>query len=366
MIQLDGNITIESNHDQNEDNYPISVHISYNRPDLPSYKSNLRKCKKDNLITVKRSNKLLEASQLPVVVNLNPRSLYNKQNEFRTMVEQTEAGICAISETWDRSNIDGGTLISDLLDIEGYRWVKNIVQRRRKGGKPAILISEKDYYIKELCPEVITVPVDVEVAWALLTPKYRSPQSRIKHIAVASVYYSSSQTRKDDFLDHISESYNILCAKYGSDLKFLIIGDINRLNIKPILNLSPDLHQAVKVITRHNPDATLDVIITNIQSLYQPPTTLPPLDNDENESGKPSDHLIVVMRPLSSEFSSVPKKYKTIKYRPFPDSGIREMGQWIQAQSWHDIYSIKCPNQKASRFEEVWMEKFPYFPMKKL
>ena len=67
MIQLDGNITIESNHDQNEDNYPISVHISYDRPDLPSYKSNLRKCKKDNLITVTRSNKLLEASQLPVV-----------------------------------------------------------------------------------------------------------------------------------------------------------------------------------------------------------------------------------------------------------------------------------------------------------
>ena len=121
------------------------------------------------------------------------------------------------------------------------------------------------------------MPIDVEVAWALLTPKYRSPQSKVKHIAVASVYYSSTQTRKSDFLDHITESYNLLCAKYGSDLKFLILGDINRLNIKPILNLSPDLHQVVKVITRTNPDATLDVIITNISALYQPPTTLPPL-----------------------------------------------------------------------------------------
>ena len=82
------------------------------------------------------------------------------------------------------------------------------------------------------------MPIDVEVAWALLTPKYRSPQSKVKHIAVASVYYSSTQTRKSDFLDHITESYNLLCAKYGSDLKFLIVGDINRLNIKPILNLT--------------------------------------------------------------------------------------------------------------------------------
>ena len=281
------------------------------------------------------------------------------------MIEQTEAGICCVSETWDRSHTASGPLISDLIDIDGYRWIKNIVQRNRKGGKPAILACEKEYYIKELCPEIITVPVDVEVVWALLTPKHKSPQSRIKHIAVASVYYSSTQTRKSEFLDHISASYNILCAKYGSDLKFLIVGDVNRLNIKPILNLSPDLHQVVRVITRMNPDATLDVIITNIQSLYHPPNTMAPLDNDPNELGKPADHLIVVMKPLTHEFSTVPKRYKVITYRPFPDSAIREMGQWIQSQSWNEIYSIECPNLKAQKFEEILMEKVNlFFPEK--
>ena len=105
-------------------------------------------------------------------------------------------------------------------------------------------------------------------------------------------------------MDHISEAYHILCSKYGSDLKFLIVGDLNRLNLKPILNLSPDLKQVVKVITRLNPEATLDVIITNIHALYQAPTTLPPLDNDEDESGKPADHLIVLIKPLSVEFPS--------------------------------------------------------------
>ena len=123
----------------------------------------------------------------------------------------------------------------------------------------------------------------------------------------------------------------------------------------------------VKVITRTNPDATLDVIITNISALYQPPTTLPPLDNDVDETGKPSDHLIVVMKPLSTEFSFLPKRYKVIKYRPFPDSGIRAMGQWIKAQSWHKIYEIGCPNLKAEKFEEILMEKVNlYFPEKTL
>ena len=134
---------------------------------------------------------------------------------------------------------------------------------------------------KSSVQQIITVPIDVEVVWVLLTPKHRTAQSKVKQIAVASVYYSSPQTRKSDFLDHISEAYHILCSKYGSDLKFLIVGDVNRLNLKPILSLSPDLHQVVKVITRHNPDATLDVIITNIQSLYHPLTTLPPLDNEK-------------------------------------------------------------------------------------
>ena len=312
ILQCDGNVTAEL---LENDNCPISVHINFDRSDKPSYINRpINEDRKRNLITIKRSNKLLEASSLPVVVNLNPRSLYNKQEEFRTMIEQTEAGVCCISETWDRSHVQGGTPISDLINMEGYRWIRNIVQRNRKGGKPAILASEKDHYIKELCPDIITVPIDVEAVWILLTPKHRSAQSRIKHIAVCSAYYSSTQTRKSDFLDHISEAYHTLCSKYGSDLKFLIVGDLNRLNLKPILNLSPDLHQVVKVVTRLNPDATLDVIITNIHSFYHPPTTLAPLDNDENVNGKPADHLIVVMKPLSAEFPAYSKRYKTIKY----------------------------------------------------
>ena len=71
-------------------------------------------------------------------------------------------------------------------------------------------------------------------------------------------------------------------------MKFIIAGDVNKLNIKPILNLSPDLKQVVKVFTRRNPEATLDVIITNLSSLFQPPRVLEPLDNDVEGDGKPS------------------------------------------------------------------------------
>ena len=129
------------------------------------------------------------------------------------------------------------------------------------------------------------------------------------------------------------------------------------MKIDPILNLSPDLHQVVQVCTRRNPDAILDLIITNLQMYYHPPSTLEPLDNDEDNSGKPTDHLTVIWKPLTNENPSKSKFYKSITYRPFPESGIREMG--------HDVYNSRDVNTKVDNFEKLLIEKINlYFPEK--
>ena len=72
---------------------------------------------------------------------------------------------CFISESWDRDSLS----LEEAIRMDGYRVIKNVLQRGRKGGKPALMISEKDYLIKELCPDVITVPPNIEAVWALLT-----------------------------------------------------------------------------------------------------------------------------------------------------------------------------------------------------
>ena len=102
----------------------------------------------------------------------------------------------------------------------------------------------------------------MEVSWALLTPKVQT-NPEVKHIAVASVYYTK-RTKAKDFTDHICEAYNMLLSKYGQGLHFVISGDFNRLNINPILALSPNLFQVVDIPTRMNPDATLDKMITTL------------------------------------------------------------------------------------------------------
>ena len=88
-----------------------------------------------------------------------------------------------------------------------------------------------------------------------------------------------------------------MLAKYGQGLEFIIAGDYNRININPILDLSPSMKQVVQIPTRTNPDATLDKILTTLSTFYLSPTSLPPLDNDTEGNGKPSDPLIIVMKP---------------------------------------------------------------------
>ena len=127
-----------------------------------------------------------------------------------------------------------------MLQLEDNRVISNVKQRDFKGGKPAILINEEKYHIKELCPEPITVPIGVEAVWALITHKQKDPRNKVKYIAISSIYYRGPKsTAKKELFDHMADTYHYLCSKYGSGIEFIIAGDTNRLNLSPILNLSP-------------------------------------------------------------------------------------------------------------------------------
>ena len=280
--QFDGNISLASLDcseisEECEESQKIPV-VIFERPP-----SQIKEPRVPTIIKInQKSKKVLVANHLPVIVNLNPRSIYNKKKEFRTMMEQLEVDCCFISESWDRDNQS----LEQTIKMDGYQIVKNIKQRSGKGGRPALMINKTKYFIKELCPSLFTVPPTVEATWALLTPKQQI-RSEVKQIAVASIYYAS-RTKSKDIIDHLCTAYHTLLARYGDGLHLIIAGDYNRLNIKPILDMSSSLSQVVKVITRTNPDAILDKIVTSLEKFYLPPYSLPPLDNDEQGNGKPS------------------------------------------------------------------------------
>ena len=78
--------------------------------------------------TLRRSNVVLQAMELPVVLNINPRSIYNKTEDFKLLVEQYEGDVICISESWERDNLP----LSQLLQIDNYRVISNVKQRDLK------------------------------------------------------------------------------------------------------------------------------------------------------------------------------------------------------------------------------------------
>ena len=299
---------------------------------------------------IRRNNRILESTFLPVIMLLNPRSIYNKSDEFKIMVEQYEIDICCISESWDRENLP----VEQILEIDGFKIVKNVVQRNRRGGKPIIIVNENKFHIQELCPDIVTVPVGVEAVWALVTPKNIHANSRVKSIAVASVYYTKA-TKSGDIIDHINSTFSLLSAKYGPNLHFAICGDLNRLNIKSILNVSPNLKQLVTVPTRRNPDATLDKIISTLQHYYVPPFTVEPIDSDD-PNGKASDHLTVIFKPIQY-LDEAKRSYRTVVFRPLTDTGVQDFGHWLSSNTWSEIYNLKDAHSKAESLQKMLLSQ---------
>ena len=140
--QYDGNMSLESSETESGDEN-VSQNVSKTIPVIVTSsrlpKPNVTRGLPANVNIKHFSKKVLTATQLPVIVNLNPRSVYNKKEEFKTMVDQLEVDVCFMSESWDRKN-NG---LENIIQMDGYQIIKNVLQRPGKGGKPALIISSQ-------------------------------------------------------------------------------------------------------------------------------------------------------------------------------------------------------------------------------
>ena len=147
---------------------------------------------------------------LPVIANINPRSIYNKVNEFHTLVEQEEIDVIFMSETWEREEKP----LNEIIKLKDFKSVSNVYQRKGKGGRTALIVNEKKFAVQNLTNTLVNIKWGVEVVWSLLTPKNARPNSKIQNIACASVYCKPGSKHKTDLYDHIAEAHSIISTKY--------------------------------------------------------------------------------------------------------------------------------------------------------
>ena len=99
----------------------------------------------NSLVKIKRSNKICQALSLPVLANINPRSLYNKLDEFHEFVENESVDILFLSESWERENF----LLNEFLNLQDYDVISNVYQRKERGGRPALIVNTKKYNVQD-------------------------------------------------------------------------------------------------------------------------------------------------------------------------------------------------------------------------
>ena len=147
---------------------------------------------------------------MPIVLVINPRSIYNKIDQFKTYMEERSIDVAFISETWERPD----NPLSNLIDVKKYQVISNPYQRKNIGGKPALVINKQKFLIDDPNHSLINIPWGVEIVWGILRPKKISNSSKIKKIIVASFYCKPGSGKKSLLLDHISEVYHFLTSKF--------------------------------------------------------------------------------------------------------------------------------------------------------
>ena len=156
-------------------------------------------------------------------------------------------------------------------------------------------------------------------------------------IVMCALYYPPRCQYQHEYIDHITSVIDYVLMEHP-DAGIFVVGDMNDLNIQPILN-NDGFHQVIHLPTREN--NILDKIITNCSRFYSPVILMSPLGR--------SDHNCVLLIPLKCIFrekNEIKKKF----VRPLPDSGLRSFGQWITCHSWNELSQISDPSEKCSLF----------------
>ena len=310
-----------------------------------------------NIVNSKKSDKFDTALNLPVVATYNLRSLFPKVGNLTTDILERKVDVGFLTEIWENTEKKEHSLeIEKLLETSGLQYLSTARPPNKKGvsyGGAAIVVNLQKFSIEKLN---VHIPNNLEIIWGLL--KSKNPSAKYKRIIVCSFYSPPNKRRNTKMADHIVSSLQMLMAKLPG-CGIILGADRNYMDIKPILNCGLRLKQVVDRNTRL--DAILDIIIMNTNCYYNSPIIAPPITPDDPMKGKPSDHWVPVCTPHTDRYTPASRNFKTIKYRPLPESSLNKFGEWIVAEDWNSIKDDLLPTEQVIAFEKLVLEKLDKF-----
>ena len=361
IVQIDGNDSISPEElSQDEQMIPVIVTFRSIPKEVFSTDPPYERNRDDRGTPVRQkvlcNEKLVKASELPTIVVTNVRSFIPKYESIKTEIKEREIEVYMISEIWEKEeNEDFKSKTDKLLKEEGIKYVSAPRLSKKRGGGAALLIDIKKYSVEKV---EVPNPNKLEVVFAVIRPK--KTKCEVKEIILVSFYYPPKAKKAAKITDYILGVVHSLLSCFPR-AGVVVGGDKNDLSIEPILNGIPQLRQTNFELTHKN--KTIDIILTNLHSFYEAPIVLPPVQPDNPNLGKPSDHRQVFARPFKGNKNT--RTYTTREVRPLPDSGIQKFAQWIIPEGWKEILEEENADLQTEKFTKTIMDKVEeIFPRK--
>ena len=262
------------------------------------------------------------------------------------------ADLVAISDTWLNEQID-----SSFVSITGYDLYRLDRLSGRGGGVCAFVSNNIP------CKQRLDLKIaNYECMWLWLRP-YRLPRP-LSAILIAVLYCppDTCADKQREFVHYLSEtidcvhylSETIDCVRDTSpDCGIIVLGDYNNLDVSDLLN-QQNLIQVMKDPTRHN--ATLDLVVTNMQSWYNEQTVIAPIGG--------SDHNTVLWYPKGVTNTTPDQKKLHCFVCRFPQSSIG-FGRWLTHQEWSCDYTSTSVHEQTLTFTNTILQAMDiFFPFK--
>ena len=255
--------------------------------------------------------------QLPSIINLNSRSICNKKDDLKQLLDDTKTDVAVITETWI-TNENEAIQLSEIRrnnpDYEVYSKKRERTDVNRGGG---VMVLVKKSYAASKHVETDEVQSEnqlLESITVAINPK-RKPRG-FSNCFVTGVYIppgGNGGNKEKEMKEAVKQLNNKvleatqLNCKSPNPLLF-ILGDTNGVDLKPI-NRTHGTYQINKKATRKakkQKEQLLDPILTNAPRCYRC-INLPPLGN--------SDHSIVKAVPQAKEYEKTRPEPVTVTYR---------------------------------------------------
>ena len=274
------------------------------------------------------------------------RLLIPKLNNFALDMNERESDIGFLTEVWEKlENKKHQFKLEELLHMKGIQYISTPRPGAKRGGGAAIAVRRDKFKITKLN---IPTPGAVEIVWGLLKPI--TITGKISVIIVCCFYSPPNSKKNAALLSHLPTTLQSLLTTYPN-AGVVISGDRNSISIQALLSIDPSLRQMVMKPTHGF--KVLYVILSNLHCFYDEPQIVPPVQPDNPNKGKPSDHSGVAATPLSNMKQQKCGKVKRF-IRPLPESLIEVFGGKLANESWDFLNPAQSPTEMVDHLHSYF------------